>query len=480
VALTRLREWLRPLAYLGQNALTLGGAALTTSAALTMIVFWVAEVIRDRPTHPYEGILLFLILPGFFVLGLAMMPAGLWLRRRRLKKEGVLPSVYPHVDFHLADVRRGLAVVAVLTIVNLVLLSTASYKGVEYMESNQFCGLTCHTVMAPQYNAFVDSPHARVGCVRCHIGPGAPWFVRSKLSGVRQVFAVTFETYSRPIPSPVKHLRPARETCEQCHWPERFVGDRFVVRTRYGDDEKSSRASTVLVLKVGGRGGKDATGIHGRHVGAGVDITYTTADRRRQVIPRVTVVHPDGRTDEYVSSAPVASPDPEGGERRRMDCMDCHNRPTHAFELPERAVDEAIGDGRISADLPFMKKKAVEVLRAEYPDRDAAARTIADALTSFYRRSYPAAYQEHRAALEASVGAVQAIYRRNVFPEMKVTWGTYPNNIGHEDFIGCFRCHDDSHKRADGATITQDCTACHAILAQDERDPKVLSDLGLQ
>jgi hypothetical protein len=476
---TRVREWLRPLAYLGQNTLTLAGAALTTSAALTMVVFWVVEVLRERPSHPYEGILLFLILPAVFVLGLVMMPAGLWLRRRRLKKEGVLPSVYPHVDFHLADVRRGLAVVAALTLVNLLLLSTASYKGVEYMESNQFCGLTCHTVMAPQYTAFVDSPHARVGCVRCHIGPGAPWFVRSKLSGVRQVFAVTLKTYSRPIPSPVKYLRPARETCEQCHWPERFVGDRFLVRTRYGDDEHSSRSSTVLVLKVGGRGGKDAVGIHGRHVGGGTSITYTAADRRRQVIPRVTVVRPDGHTDEYVSSDPAPSPDPEGGERRRMDCMDCHNRPTHAFELPERAVDAAIADGRISAQLPFVKKKAVEALRAEYPDRETAARGIADALTSFYRTSYPAAYQEHRSALEASVGAVQAIYRRNVFPEMKVTWGTYPNNIGHEDSIGCFRCHDESHKRADGATITQDCTACHAILAQDEHDPKVLSDLGV-
>ena len=200
VAFTRIREWFRPLAYLGQNALTLAGAALTTSAALTMIVFWVAEILRDRPTHPYEGILLFLILPAVFVLGLLLMPAGIFLRRRSLKREGGLPSVYPHVDFHLADARRALAVVAVLTVVNLILLSTASYKGVEYMESNQFCGLTCHKVMAPQYSAFVDSPHARVGCVRCHIGPGASWFVRSKLSGVRQVFAVALETYSRPIP----------------------------------------------------------------------------------------------------------------------------------------------------------------------------------------------------------------------------------------------------------------------------------------
>jgi hypothetical protein len=163
-----------------------------------------------------------------------------------------------------------------------------------------------------------------------------------------------------------------------------------------------------------------------------------------------------------------------------MDCMDCHNRPTHAFELPERALDRALADGRVSAALPYIKKKGIEVLRAEYPDRETAARRIAEVLGEFYRTSYPAAYQQHRAALATAVAEVQAIYARNVFPQMKVAWGTYPNNIGHEDFLGCFRCHDESHKRADGQTITQDCNACHTILAQDESNPKVLADLGLK
>jgi hypothetical protein len=476
----RVNEWPRPLVYLSQNGLTLTGAALTTSSALTMIAFWTAELLRGTPAHPYAGILFFVILPAFFALGLILMPLGLILRRRALRRRGELPQQYPPVSVRLANVRRGLTIVGILTVVNVILMGTASYKGVEYVDSNQFCGLTCHKVMAPEYTAFLDSPHSRVGCVRCHVGPGPHGFVRAKLSGVRQLFGVAFDNYSRPVPSPVKQLRPASETCEQCHWPQRFVGDRFRVRAHFADDEQNTPSWTVLVLKVGGRAGKGASGIHGRHIGTGSRITYTSADQRRQVIPRVSVMDAEGHAQEYVSTEPIASPDPEGGEQRQMDCMDCHNRPTHAFQLPERAVDDALADGRIDAQLPYIKKMAVETLRAEYPDRDTALQQIAERLGTYYRTSYPAVYQAHRPSLEASVGAVQAIYGRNVFPQMKVTWGTYPSNIGHDEAIGCFRCHDESHKRADGTTITQDCNACHTILAQDEKDRKVLSNLGLE
>jgi hypothetical protein len=477
----RARGWLRPLAYLGQNGLTVAGTALTTSAAFIMIVFWTAELLRDRPAHPYLGILLFLILPGVFVLGLLLIPIGILRQRRRLRARGELPSVYPAVDLRLDYVAKGAALVGAATVVNVAILGTASYKGVEYMDSTQFCGLTCHTVMSPQYTTYVDSPHARVGCVECHIGPGAPWFVRSKVSGARQVLAVALGDYSRPIPSPVEELRPARETCEQCHWPERFVGDRVVVRTRYADDEQNTPATSVLMLKVGGHGRGGATGIHGRHVGADVNITYTSTDGRREVIPRVVVARAGGATDEYVSAETTPAAGAGGrGEQRRMDCMDCHNRPTHVFELPERAVDRSLAEGRISPRLPYIKKMAVEALRTDYPDRETAFRQIAERLAGYYRGTHPAVFQERRAAIEAAAVEVQAIYGRNVFPDMKVTWGTYPNHIGHEDFLGCFRCHDDSHKRRDGATITQDCAACHTLLAQDERDPKILADLGLK
>jgi hypothetical protein len=474
------QRWTRPLFYLGQNSVSMAGAVLTTSSAVTLILFWAREAFSQRPTHAYAGILFFLVLPTLFVFGLLLIPAGILWRRRRLRGRGELPEEYPRIDLRQATVQSTIALVGVATLANIGILGTASYRGVEYMDSTEFCGTACHKVMAPEYSAFVDSPHSRVGCVQCHIGPGASWFVRSKLSGTRQLFAVALETYSRPIKSPVKHLRPARETCEQCHWPQKFHGDKFLVRTKFADDEANTPSTTVLVLKVGGDSGRHSVGIHGAHMDSRRQIAYVATDDRRQVIPQITVTE-DGKTTQYDSTDVHPTPSQlAAGERRQMDCMDCHNRPTHAFELPERALDRALAEGRVSKDLPYIKKKGIEVLRAEYPDRETAARRIAEGLGEFYRTSYPAAYQQHRAAVETAIGEVQAIYGRNVFPHMKVAWGTYPNNIGHEDFLGCFRCHDDSHKRPDGRAITQDCNACHTILAQDESNPKVLADLGLK
>ena len=478
---SRARGVLRLLVFYGENWMTLLGAILTSSAGFTLVGFWLIELLSPRPTHPYLGIVLFLILPGMFVAGLVMMPIGIVWRRRRLRARGAVPAEYPPVDLGVPALRRVAVLFVVLTTLNVSIVGVSTYKGVEYMESNDFCGLACHKVMEPEYTAFLNSPHSRVGCVQCHIGPGAPWFVRSKLSGVRQVFAVALETYSRPIPSPVHELRPARETCEQCHWPQKFHGDKFLVRTKYADDEASTPSTTVLVLKVGGRNWKGATGIHGRHLDDVERISYVSTDGRRQVIPRVTWRDDEGKEVEFVSEdVKVSAEDLARAERRSMDCVDCHNRPTHVFELPERAVDQAISEGRISRELPYVKKKAVEVLRAEYPTREAASERILASLADYYRTSHPEVYEKRRALVETAAVAVKAIYLRNVFPDMKVTWGTHPNNIGHEDFLGCFRCHDESHKAADGRTISQDCSACHNILAMDESDPKVLADLGLE
>jgi hypothetical protein len=476
----RIRGWLQPLFFLGSNAVTMVGAVLTTSAAVTIVGALVLELLRGRPFHPYAGIVLFLVLPGVFVAGLLLIPIGALWRRRQLRAKGELPAEYPPIDFRHATMRRGAALVMSATFLNVAILSAASYQGVEYMDSNEFCGVTCHSVMAPEYAAFKQSAHARVGCVECHIGPGAPWFVRAKISGTRQLFAVAFDTHSRPIPSPVKHLRPARETCEHCHWPEKFHGDKFVVRTKYSSDEQNTALTTVLVLKIGGHGGSEGVGIHGRHLDVDRPITYVSTDGRRQVIPRVTQAG-EGGPVEYVSSEIKATPEELArGEHRTMDCMDCHNRPSHTFELPERALDEAMAAGRISPALPFVKKKAVELLRAEYADQEMALRMINEGMAEFYRSGYPDLYRKDRSQVEAAAQQVGAIYARNVFPGMKVGWGTYPNNIGHEDFVGCFRCHDETHQAKGGKTITQSCDACHTILAQDEKDPKVLSDLGLK
>jgi NapC/NirT cytochrome c family, N-terminal region len=477
----RIRDWLRPLYFLGQNAVTLTGAVITTSAALTTIAFWFYDIYLSGPPHPYIGLLVFLILPGIFVLGLLLIPLGIWIKRRKLQKSGALPGTFPAIDLRLPEVRRTLEWAGLATVLNLLILGTASYRGVQYMDSTSFCGTTCHTVMMPEYTAYQNSPHARVDCVECHIGPGTPWFVRSKVSGLRQVVAVTFHTYSRPIPSPVKYLRPARETCEQCHWPQRFTGDKFVVNTSYKDDEKNTPQIDVFLLKVGGRTWQGSVGIHGRHLADSARIRYITTDRERQVIPVVYYTDESGKTTEFISTdAKPTQEELDKGEHRAMDCIDCHNRPTHAFDLPENAIDKAMSVGRISPELPYIKKKAVEVLKGEYPARDLAKQRILAELDSFYRTNYAEIYQTRRSLVQQAGDEVTAIYLRNVFPEMRLTWGAHPNNLGHNDSPGCFRCHDGSHTSADGQTITNDCSACHELLATGEEHPKVLTDLGVK
>ncbi len=474
-------RWIRPIMYLGRNRLSIFGAVLTTGAALSLVGFWIIEATASRPLHPYAGIIFILVLPFLFLLGLLLIPAGIWGERRRQTALGTLPSVYPKIDLTDPNLRRFGFLVALLTTLNVIILTFSAYMGAEYMESARFCGLTCHKVMAPEYGAYLDSPHSRVACTSCHIGPGASWAVKAKIDGVRQVVAVVFGTYSRPIPSPVHTLRPARATCEQCHWPQKFAGDKLRIITKFAEDEKNTPSKTVLLLKLGGRQAGGAVGIHGRHLDDKERITYLTTDGRREVIPTVNYLDDDGKTVVFASTE-VKPTDAQKGkaETRTMDCIDCHNRPTHAYQLPDRAVNEAMAAGAISTDLPFIRKKAVEVLKVESPTREAAFERIGKDLTEFYKTKYPDVYQSRRASVETAVREVQRIYGRNVFPEMRLTWGTHPNHIGHEDFLGCFRCHDGSHQAAGGRVISQECDACHQILAQDETNPKVLAELGIK
>ncbi len=474
------RALVRPIFYLGQNPVTLVGAVITTTSALTLITFYFSEAF-GFVAHPYAGILFFLVLPAIFLIGLLLIPYGALRRRRQLVKAGLLPVVYPPVDLQDANLRRSMGWVGLATGINIVIFLTASYRGVHYMDSVQFCGMTCHAVMHPEYAAYQDSPHSRVPCVGCHIGPGASWFVRSKLSGTYQVISVTFRLYSQPIPSPVKNLRPARETCEQCHWPEKFEGDKFVIFKKFGEDEKNSPVYNVLLLKVGGHSPRGGVGIHGTHVGPSREIDYLATDRQRQTIPWIRSTDAKGNVTEYVSAD--AKPTPEQlalGERRVMDCMDCHNRPTHAYQLPERAIDQALEVGRISAELPFIKKRGVALLRGNYASHEVAQRTITRELRDFYRTNYPQIFQSQSGPIDTASEQLSRIYQRNVFPQMKISWGTYPNNIGHTDFTGCFRCHDGNHTSSDGKTVSQDCSTCHRLLAMEEANPKILEDLALR
>src|SRR5664279_164790 len=385
-----LRSWTLLIYFFSQNFISLVGVVLTTSSALTLIAFWVYDFMLPGPPHPYVGILLFLLLPGLFVFGLLLIPIGIWFRRKKLLAAGEIPAEYPEVDLKVPAVRSSLAFVGLATFLNILIFGFASYRGVSYMDSTTFCGQTCHTVMQPEFSAYQNSPHSRVECVQCHIGPGAGWFVKSKMSGLRQVYAVTFKTYSRPIPSPVKYLRPARDTCEQCHWPQRFSGDKFILRTNYKEDEENTPLTTALIVKIGGHTRDGSIGIHGRHLDDGSRIHYISTDDRRQVIPVVYYTDDKGKTVEYISTdIKVTKEELAKAEKRSMDCIDCHNRPTHAFELPENAVDLRMSRGVISPELPFIRKKSVELLKVDYPDRETAKSKITEGVTSYYRTSYP-------------------------------------------------------------------------------------------
>jgi len=438
------------------------GVLIATLGAVLFLTVFLADLFGLH-ANPYIGIVFFLILPGLFLFGLALIPIGAWLERRRLR-HGRPALQWPRIDLNDPAQRRTAVAFVALTLANFIIVSLAAYRGIEYMDSVQFCGQVCHTVMKPEFTAYQDGPHSRVACVECHIGGGASWFARSKISGARQVLAVTFHTYSRPIPTPVENLRPARDTCEQCHWPEKFHGDQIRRVYEYAEDEKNTESVTTLQVHVGG--GSDrlgiAQGIHW-HMNVANEVEYIATDDKRQVIPWVRIKDRNGHIAEFVADG--AKPEELAkGERRRMDCMDCHNRPSHPMAAtPERAINELMARGDVPKTLPFVRRETVTSLKASYATQEGADAGISRMLRDFYRTNYPTQYMTARQDVEKAVRATVGVYGRNVFPEMKVQFGTYPSNIGHIDSPGCFRCHDDNHKSKDGKKIGQDCDTCHSI-----------------
>jgi hypothetical protein len=472
----RFREnWVRPALFFGNNPISLIGGAMTTASAMTLIGFWVVDIFgRGGSTNPYLGILVDLLLPGVFILGLVLIPFGMGLHRRRLRIAGKLPATYPKVDLADPVFRHGILFVLAATMINFVLVGTASYRGVAYMDSPNFCGQACH-VMYPEYTAYKLSPHSNVACTECHVGSGVGSFVRAKVNGTKQLVEVTFHDYPTPIASPVESLRPAHEICESCHTPAKFAGDKLIVKSSYADDEQNTKTQTVLMLHLGGRDSLDhLSGIHGAHLG---HIEYIAADAARSNIPWVMRRNPDGTETVYSTSADGSIPK---GERRVMDCIDCHNRPAHSFVTPEEAINKAMDAGAISPNLPWIHKEGLILLKATYASQEDATAKIPMQLAAFYRSQNPQVLATQSAQVKAAADELVTLYSQNVFPFMKVTWGTHPNNLGHMDYPGCFRCHDGSHNAKSGASITNDCAACHNLLAVDEKTPKLLTEIGYQ
>ena len=472
----RFREgWVRPALFFGNNPISLAGGAITTAAGITMIGYWLVEIFGRPNDNPYLGIIFFLLLPALFIGGLILIPVGLFLRRRKLRQAGQIPAEFPKVDLNDRIFRHGLDIVLVATILNLLVVSVASYRGASYMDSPQFCGQSCH-VMHPEFTAYKIAAHSHVACVECHIGSGAEAYFSAKVNGTKQILEVTFDRHPTPIPSPVESLRPARYTCEGCHTPARFVGERLLVKSSFADDAQNSETQTVLVLHLGGLDGlSHLTGIHGVHLG---HIEYVATDFSRTTIPWGERQNGDG-SETVFTTLPAGSGVP-AGERRVMDCIDCHNRAAHPFVTAEEALNQAMSAGPVSPELPWIHKEGLVLLQASYASQDEARVKIPQQLEAFYRSEHPEVLATKANLVKRAAEGLVTLYSQNVFPFMKLTWGTHPNHIGHMSYPGCFRCHDGNHTAKDGTTIPQDCSTCHNLLAVDESKPKVLADLAIQ
>ncbi len=471
------------------GAFTRGIARSRISLLGAMIVtlvtpFLVGAIFYDLIWHianPYFGAVIYMLLGPAFMGGLVMVFIGLFFFKG---KEEVRLFTLEYLRDYFSDpskfskMRKLVFFAVFLTGINLFIMGLLGYRGYHYMESVGFCGQFCHSVMSPEFTAYKGSPHSRVPCVECHIGAGATWFVKSKVSGARQLFAVALDTYSKPIETPVHGLRPARDTCEECHRPELFHGEKLVVREHFDADEANTLKHTVLLMKVGSAGDRAVSshGIHW-HVAPENRITYRATDHSRKEIPEVTLTKSDGT--EVVFNSGSANPEENAEEVREMDCIDCHNRPSHIYLPAGEALDRKMLEGAIPREIPFIKKQGLEVIQQPYESTPAAMTGIATTLNAWYQKNYPELVQKNPALLGKAIQGVQAAFAENAFPEMNITWGTYINHLGHgENFdIGCFRCHDGSHETASGETISADCDTCHTILAEDEANPEILKTL---
>ncbi|HYI93270.1 MAG TPA: NapC/NirT family cytochrome c [Bryobacteraceae bacterium] len=458
------------LAVLTSHWLSMVGATLVTIAGFTWLLV-LPQQMRGHTSNPYAGIILFVILPIVFFLGLALIPIGVFLARRRIRT--TLDSA--PLDRQTSLRRLGIFL-TVATFLNVIIGSQLTYRAVEHMETAQFCGNTCH-VMKPEFVAHKQAVHSKLACVECHVAPGVGGWVESKMSGTRQLMEVLTDSHPRPIPSAMEsdRLVSSADTCEHCHAKDNFASAKLRLIPDFAADESNTPSQTVLMMLVGG---SKFPGIHGSHFGPGISIRYSPQDAKRQTIPWVEYQNTN-KGAKRVYTVTNQNADLAKLPKYEMQCVDCHNRPAHTFELAERALNREMQFGGISVTLPFIKKKSTEVLKTGYKSSEEAALRIPESIRSFYATSYPALSQSRAADIDQAAKTVLAIYNRNVFPDLKVSWGTYPNNLGHTDFPGCFRCHDGEHNSPDQHTITQDCGVCHETISVAETSPEILKTLGL-
>ena len=460
---------LRKYAGYAWNLISLVGMILAVTATGLIIGFLSYEGITGVE-KPYLGLMTYFLFPGMLIVGLILVPLGAFLvrQKRRAHPDEDIPA-FPRVDFNDPHKRHLFIFFVVASIGFVLIVSVASLKGYEFTESTTFCGELCHVVMEPEHVAWSNSPHAKVKCVECHVGPGAAWYVKAKISGMRQLYAVVFKTYPETIETPIHNLRPARDTCEHCHWPEKFYAGRQKVFYHYAPNEENTPREINMLINIGGTpNNQHANGIHW-HIGS--EVTYVATDRKRMNIPYISVKEKDGSVTEYFDTEkPLTKDEVAKSEKRMMDCLDCHNRPAHVYRAPGVEMDAGFVSKRIDRSLPFVKKVAVELLTRPYKDKEEAKAAIAKELPEYYAAKYPALAKSKEAEIKKAVTEVQGIYTKNFFPAMKVSWNTYPDHVGHFYTPGCFRCHDGKHKSATGKVISKDCNLCHSVLSQKQEN----------
>lgn len=457
-----------------QNWLSLIGATIALITFFMIVFLFVISVLFES-NNSYLGLVMYIALPGVMVLGLLLIPLGMYLKAKKEKKETETEKKkgWPILDLNDLRQRNAFMIFSIGTSILLLASAVGSYEAFHFTESVEFCGKICHETMKPEFTAYQNSPHARVACVECHVGNGAGWYVKSKMSGLYQVYAVTLGTVPRPVETPITNLRPARETCEECHWPQKFYSRKLVMQKHYLSDEKNSEWDITLTMKIGSQlsalGLQE--GIHW-HINPNVKIEYKATDKKREVVPWVKYTNlKTGQVSVYQDqNQKLSDKQLDSLETRTMDCMDCHNRPSHNYRPPAFFINDAITSGAIPKELPQIKFAALEVLAKEYQTTNEAMTEIDKQINNFYKDNYPDYFANKKDLIAKAITGIKDEFNKNIFPEMKVRWNVYPNNIGHLEFIGCFRCHNDNHKAENGKVISKDCNLCHYINAQGPPD----------
>jgi hypothetical protein len=453
------------------NWLSIAGAVLAVGSVTGAVFFALLDVVTGT-TRSYPGVMLIpYAVPAF--LGLILVVVGI-VRERRRRARGLGPSITPSISIDLVRLtrRRPLFFILTLTVGAALIVFGFGYASLEvvaFSESNTFCGEVCHSVMKPEYQAFHTSPHSQLDCVECHVASGAEGFLFAKVNGVGQMVSMITGDYERPIPTPVHNMRPARELCETCHTRERMIGYESLRRTYFLADEDNTQLDLHMLVNVGGEPSNGAGGGIHYHMLLGGKVEYLARDEKRQQIGWVRVTRADGSSVEYENEyVPISDEEREALSVRTMDCLDCHNRPAHQFPPPTDSVNEALASGAISRDLPYIKREAVLTLAGDYETTEEALAAIEEHLLEFYEEEDPDVLEDQEEELRTAVREVQAIYRGTIFPEMEARWSTHPNNIGHRDFPGCFRCHNEDLISEDGDPVFDGCESCHLVLWQGE------------